>query len=168
MGNQLSTQVEAIFSNDNVSALSNLLSSRTVTSVDAPIDEVENTLLHLAVQHGKSRKKERINAFFSWRLTKSEKRFFFFFFFFFFKGAIGCATLLTESGASSNAVNKLACTPLHSAVFAGHVPLAELLLQRGADVHVQDRDGMTPLHWAVAERRFSLIEPLVNGNYAEK
>jgi hypothetical protein len=85
MGNQLSTQVEAIFSNDNVSALSNLLSSRTVTSVDAPIDEVENTLLHLAVQHGKSRKKERINAFFSWRLTKSEKRFFFFFFFFFFQ-----------------------------------------------------------------------------------
>jgi ankyrin repeat protein len=71
--------------------------------------------------------------------------------------------LLAESGASSNVANKLGCTPLHSAVFAGHVPLAELLLLRGADVHAQDRDGMTPLHWAVAERRFSLIEPLVNG-----
>jgi ankyrin repeat protein len=96
--------------------------------------------------------------------NREKKRFFFFFFFFFFKGAVGCATLLTESGgAAINAVNKLACTPLHSAVFAGHVPLAELLLQRGADVHTQDRDGMTPLHWAVAERRFALIEPLVNG-----
>lgn len=78
-------------------------------------------------------------------------------------GAVGCATLLLDAGASPNVANKLGSSPLHAAVFAGHVPLVEALLARGADVHAQDKDGMTPLHWAVAERRFSLIEPLVNG-----
>ncbi len=78
-------------------------------------------------------------------------------------GAVGCATLLLEAGASPNVANKLGSSPLHAAVFAGHVPLVEALLARNADVHAQDKDGMTPLHWAVAERRFSLIEPLVNG-----
>jgi hypothetical protein len=52
MGNQLSTQVDAIFRTDNVSAFANLLTSQMAT-IDAPIDELDNTMLHLAVQHSK-------------------------------------------------------------------------------------------------------------------
>lgn len=60
---------------------------------------------------------------------------------------------LLESGASVDAPDRTARTPLHLAVERANVALVTALLERHARSNERDAIGWTPLHHAAAPRR---------------
>ncbi|KAJ3681294.1 hypothetical protein LUZ60_015783 [Juncus effusus] len=62
---------------------------------------------------------------------------------------LGMVELLLQYGASVNAVDARARTPLHHCILKGRHLFAKLLLSRGADPHSIDIDGKTPLQYAL-------------------
>lgn len=58
------------------------------------------------------------------------------------------AVLLTERGASIDALDGNRMTPLHVAALTGHAAAARFLLERGANINARDSEGHTPLYWA--------------------
>eukprot|EP00899_Mesostigma_viride_P011830 jgi/Mesvir1/20648/Mv14868-RA.2 len=68
---------------------------------------------------------------------------------------------LVADGASLDAPNACAKTPLLLASQYGHREVVRHLLDKGADISVTDRRGLTALHWASRNGHVSIITLLV-------
>ena len=78
------------------------------------------------------------------------------------KEAVG---YLIKAGAELNSAskNKMAVTPLQSAVAGRHQDVARLLLETGASPNVRERGGYTPLHTAAHNGDVEIVRSLVFG-----
>jgi ankyrin repeat protein len=72
---------------------------------------------------------------------------------------------LIKAGAELNSVstNKMAVTPLQSAVAGGHLEVTRLLLETGASPNVRERGGYTPLHTAAHNGDVEIVRSLIFG-----
>jgi hypothetical protein len=74
---------------------------------------------------------------------------------------------LVKHGADVQLADSSGDTPLHWAAFKGNVQSAALLLYLGASPTAADAYGATPLHLAAQSGAISIIELLLDGEYAE-
>ena len=77
-------------------------------------------------------------------------------------GNAGIVELLIDSGADTEATNKLNEMPLHIAVHCGHVSIARLLLKKQVPIECQTVKGHTPLHYAARANNSEMISLLVD------
>lgn len=78
------------------------------------------------------------------------------------KGCVSVVAELLERGASLEARNRFAETPLMKAAEGGHPPIVRLLLDRGAAIDVRNLEGATALTKAVAANRARVARLLLD------
>ncbi|KKP01775.1 hypothetical protein THAR02_06114 [Trichoderma harzianum] len=77
-------------------------------------------------------------------------------------GLTEATKMLLERGHSTNAMNRLNCTPLIYASGSGHEDIAELLIIAGADLEAKDlSEGRTPLMWASTQGHEAVVKLLL-------
>ncbi|UCH95566.1 MAG: ankyrin repeat domain-containing protein [Candidatus Aminicenantes bacterium] len=114
--------------------------------------EMGNTLLHIAVQQGESKKINRIlknrpgwvNSANIFGITPLHYAA--------IAGDREIAARLIESGARVNARTKTGITPLYGAVSQGKSQMVGFLISKGAKVNEPTHDGAVPLHAAVTKQ----------------
>lgn len=77
-------------------------------------------------------------------------------------GAIPCAQILLDKGASVSTLNKARRSPLHMAADRNKVEMIRFLAEHGADLNIQDTMGRTPLHRATFDGLVDAAEALLS------
>ncbi|WKZ48702.1 MAG: ankyrin repeat domain-containing protein [Anaerolineales bacterium] len=83
---------------------------------------------------------------------------------------IQIATILLQSGADVNSLDKSLLSSLHHAAILGDREIVTFLVKNGANINLRGAKGFTPLHWALCanietrdiQKHLDVIEALIN------